>query len=151
MVFGPKKYGRGQPMQVGELRERPVGRAVEIAPQQRRDHRRHRVGDEEADAEEALGIDHAAVEDQREEQRQDQHHRDLHRAELEQREHAGPELRVDEGLGEVVEPDEAGAADQRRLVDAEIERVDQRDDQEGDEDQQEGQQEQVGRDALADR
>ena len=67
MVVLLRKFGGGQPSIVGELGERPVGRPVEKAPHQGRDYRRHRVGDEEADAEEALGVDRAAVEDQREE------------------------------------------------------------------------------------
>jgi hypothetical protein len=72
---------RGDAKRMGDRGEQAERGSVHIGPDERADDARHRIGQEEGDAEQAARPDHAAVEHEGEGEREAEHDRHLNEAE----------------------------------------------------------------------
>ncbi len=115
--------GNSRPKKLVDVPDQPEACAVHEAPHERRHDRGHRVWQEDRDAEERGKAEPAAVDRERGDQGDAEHDGHLHDEEEEDPPERVPELRVDEGLGIVLEADEARAADQLFAEQAEEDRV----------------------------
>ena len=129
-----QQHGRGEHVDVRaqEIVQRThqaVLRAIHETPDQRRHHRRHRVGQERRDTEEPRAMQLHRIQRQGHQSRQAQHDRHLHAREQGHTTNTAPELAITQQARVVLEADELGAANHLLLEERNINGVHDRHDE----------------------